>query len=295
MAEEARATRLGRGLSALLGYDDGQLAGKPEMRAVTSPRALPVAQLSPSPLQPRKHFDEEALEELAASIREKGVLQPLLVRPRGDGHYEIVAGERRWRAAQAAGLHEVPVIIRELTDGQVLEAALIENIQRTDLNPVEEARAFKALIETFSHTQEQLSKVVGKSRSHIANSLRLLGLPGPVIELLEAGKLTAGHARTLVGRADAAELAARIIAEAMSVRAAEDLVRDPPATASSPSAPRAKPEKDADTRGLEKELSDKLGLKVTISGRGEKGELRIAYRTLEQLEDVCARLTRSAA
>lgn len=292
MAEEARANRLGRGLSALLGYEEANLA-KSETRGM--PRALPIAHLAPSPLQPRTHFAEEALQELASSIREKGVLQPILVRPKGPDSYEIIAGERRWRAAQLAGIHEIPVVIRDLTDGQVLEVALIENIQREDLNPVEEARAFKALIDKFSHTQEQLSRAVGKSRSHVANSLRLLSLPAPVMVLLEEGKLSAGHARTLIGRSDAEILAKQMVEGQLSVRAAEGLVKEP-AAAPSPSATRSPPEKDADTRGLEKELSDKLGLKVTINAKGgETGELRIAYRSLEQLEDVCSRLSRSAA
>jgi ParB family chromosome partitioning protein len=291
MAEEAKANRLGRGLSALLGYEEAGL-NKTETRG--APRTLPVAQLTPSPLQPRKHFPPETLEELASSIREKGVLQPVLVRPKGEASYEIIAGERRWRAAQIAGVHELPVIVRELTDGQVLEVALIENIQREDLNPVEEARAFKALLDKFGHTQDKLARVVGKSRSHLANSLRLLGLPATVLGRLEAGTLSAGHARTLIGRSDAEALAARIVEAGLSVRATEDLVREGMPAAQGRAPPR-KPEKDADTRGLEKDLGDKLGLSVRINPRGaEGGEVRIAYRTLEQLEDICARLSRSA-
>jgi ParB family chromosome partitioning protein len=293
MAEDAKASRLGRGLSALLGYEEAHLVKPPALRG--GARSLPVAQLSPSPLQPRKNFSPETLEELASSIREKGILQPILVRPKGEDAYEIIAGERRWRAAQMAGVHEVPVIVRELTDGQVLEAALIENIQREDLNPIEEARAFKALIDRFSHTQDALSRVVGKSRSHIANALRLLNLPAGVLTLLEAGKLSAGHARPLVGRADAEALAARIVSAGLSVRATEDLVREPAVPKADARPARPSPEKDADTLGLEKELSDKLGLKVTIHSRGESGELRIAYKTLEQLEDTCARLSRPVA
>ncbi len=294
MAEEAKsATRLGRGLSALLGYEEAHLVKPAAPRS--GQRTLPVAQLSPSPLQPRKHFAAETLEELSASIREKGVLQPILVRGKGEDAFEIIAGERRGRAAQMAGVHEVPVIVRELTDGQVLEAALIENIQREDLNPIEEARAFKALIDRFSHTQDALSRVVGKSRSHIANALRLLNLPSGVLALLEAGALTAGHARPLVGRTDAEDLARRIVDAGLSVRAAEELVREPPAPKGDEPQQHHKPEKDADTIGLEKDLSDKLGLKVTIHPRGEAGELRIAYKTLEQLDDLCARLSRPAA
>ncbi len=294
MVEEARANnRLGRGLSALLGYEEANLT-KPEAKG--TPRTLPVAQLTPSPLQPRTHFTDETLQELASSIREKGILQPLLVRPRGEDRYEIVAGERRWRAAQIAGVHDVPVVVRDWTDGQVLEAALIENIQREDLNAVEEARAFRSLIDKFSHTQDQLSRVVGKSRSHIANALRLLALPAPVLAMVEEGKLSAGHARTLVGRPNAETLATHMIAGQLSVRAAEELVKSDDGLSGPVKMLSLKAEKDADTRGLEKELSDKLGLKVTITTKsGEGGEIKVAYKTLEQLEMVCARLSRTAA
>jgi ParB family chromosome partitioning protein len=260
-------------------------------------RTLPVAQLSPSPLQPRRVFDEEALTDLANSVKEKGVLQPILVRPsaRGDGNYEIVAGERRWRAAQRAGVHEVPVVVRELTDGEVLEVALIENVQRADLNSIEEARGYKTLIDQFGHTQDQLAKIIGKSRPHIANTLRLLSLPQPVQAAVEKGALSAGHARALVGHPNAEGLAQMIAERGLSVREAEDLARkaDAPAAAK-PHA--AKPEKDADTIGLEKSLADQLGLAVDIRDKGKKGgEVRIAYRTLEQLDEICKRLSHSAA
>jgi ParB family transcriptional regulator, chromosome partitioning protein len=292
-ADQARPNRLGRGLSALLGgYEDG---APPRADAGATPRSLPIAQLSPSPLQPRRNFDEEALAELTSSVREKGVLQPILVRPsaKADGSYEIVAGERRWRAAQRAGVHEVPVVVRDLTDGQVLELALIENIQRADLNAVEEARGYKTLIEQFRYTQDQLSKVIGKSRPHIANSLRLLTLPEAVQAYIASGALSAGHARTLVGRADAEALAAEIVKGALSVRAAEDLVKKPAAAKSAPHR-AAKPDKDPDTIGLEKRTSDVLGLKVEINDKGAKGgDVRITYKTLEQLDDICARLSRA--
>ncbi|MFZ1990555.1 MAG: ParB/RepB/Spo0J family partition protein [Alphaproteobacteria bacterium] len=288
--DQTRPNRLGRGLSALLGGADETPPMRPDGKL--APRALPIAQLAPSPLQPRRYFDEQAMTELTSSIREKGVLQPILVRPsaKGDGNYEIVAGERRWRAAQRAGVHEVPIIIRDLTDGQVLEIALIENVQRADLNGIDEARGYKTLIEQFRYTQDQLAKVIGKSRPHIANSLRLLSLPPSVQAHVESGALTAGHVRTLVGRPDAEALAEQMVKGGLSVRAAEDLVRSPE-TPPKEHAARPKHEKDADTLGLEKSISDSLGLKVLINDKGDKGgEVRITYRTLEQLEDVCNRL-----
>ena len=294
--QDDKPSRLGRGLSALLGYDETTLP-RPESRV--APRSLSIAQLTPSPLQPRRRFDEEALAELASSIREKGVLMPILVRPspKGEGRYEIVAGERRWRAAQRAGVHEVPVVIRDLSDGQVLEAALIENIQRADLNGIDEARGYKTLIEQFRYTQDQLSKVIGKSRPHIANILRLLTLPPAVQAHVESGALSAGHARALIGRDDAEALASEMINGKLSVRAAEALVRetDAPHTEHRAKVKPAK-DKDANTLGLEKNISDQLGLAVRIADKGAKGgEVRIAYKTLEQLDEVCRRLSRSAA
>ena len=288
--DQTRPNRLGRGLSALLGGMDEAPPTRSDNRL--GPRTLPIAQLAPSPFQPRRFFDEQAMSELTSSIKEKGVLQPILVRPsaKGDGNYEIVAGERRWRAAQRAGVHEVPIVIRDLTDGQVLEIALIENVQRADLNGIDEARGYKTLIEQFRYTQDQLAKVIGKSRPHIANTLRLLSLPASVQAHVESGVLSAGHVRTLVGRADAESLAEQMVRDGLSVRAAEELVRNPEAPARD-QASRPKPEKDADTLGLEKSISDCLGLKVLINNKGDKGgEVRISYRTLEQLEDVCNRL-----
>ncbi len=232
------------------------------------------------------------MTELTSSVKEKGVLQPILVRlsAKGDGSYEIVAGERRWRAAQRAGVHEVPVVIRDLTDGQVLEIALIENVQRADLNAIDEAEGYKRLIEQFRYTQDQLSKVIGKSRPHIANTLRLLGLPASVQAHVQSGALSAGHVRPLVGRPDAEALAEQMVKGSLSVRSAEALVRAPDAPPKRHLA-GLKPEKDADTLGLEKSVSDSLGLKVVINDKaGKGGELRIAYKTLEQLEDVCRRL-----
>ena len=280
---QAQKKRLGRGLAALIGDDTTEEAVMQDIRSL---RHMPVELLHASPNNPRKHFAEDDLEDLARSIREKGLLQPLVVRPRADGEYEIVAGERRWRAAQKAGIHEIPVLIRELTDGEALEIALIENIQRSDLNPLEEARAYHLLLGQFSYTQQQLAESVGKSRSHIANTLRLLNLPDSVRQQVETGKLTAGHARTLVATDSPAELAEQIIQLGLSVREAETLTRE-----AAPKTRKPKPEKNADTRALEKSLTEAIGLKVAIDDQGAAGgTLSIAYKSLEQLEDVCKRL-----
>jgi ParB family chromosome partitioning protein len=276
--------RLGRGLAALIGDDTSEDAVMQDARTL---RHMPIELLKPSATNPRKHFAEADLDDLAKSIRDKGLLQPIVVRPLAEGEYEIVAGERRWRAAQRAGIHDVPVLIRELSDGEALEIALIENIQRTDLNPLEEARAYGLLLERFSYTQQQLADSIGKSRSHIANTLRLLNLPDSVRRQIEEGNLTAGHARALVATDSPAELADRIIKLGLSVREAEGLARE----ASSPRKPRTKPEKDADTRALEKIVSEAIGLKVEITHKGSAGGmLQISYSTLDQLEDVCRRL-----
>lgn len=280
---QAQKKRLGRGLAALIGDDTTEEAVMQDIRSL---RHMPVELLHASPNNPRKHFAEDDLEDLARSIREKGLLQPLVVRPRADGEYEIVAGERRWRAAQKAGIHEIPVLIRELTDGEALEIALIENIQRSDLNPLEEARAYHLLLGQFSYTQQQLAESVGKSRSHIANTLRLLNLPDSVRQQVETGKLTAGHARTLVATDSPAELAEQIIQLGLSVREAETLTREAALKTRKP-----RPEKNADTRALEKSLTEAIGLKVAIDDQGAAGgTLSIAYKSLEQLEDVCKRL-----
>jgi len=275
--------RLGRGLAALIGDDASEGAVVEDVRNL---RHVPIELLHANPNNPRKHFAEEDLEELARSIREKGVLQPLLARERGDGQYEIVAGERRWRAAQRAGIHDVPVLIRPLSDGEALEIALIENIQRADLNALEEARGYTQLMEEFSYTQQQLAQSVGKSRSHIANTLRLLTLPEAVKKYIEEGALTAGHARTLVATGDAAALADHIVKLGLSVRQAEELSRG-----HAPSERKyAKAQKDADTVALERQLTEALGLKVEIAGKGPGGSLTVHYKTLEQLDEVCHRL-----
>ena len=288
MASKSKAMGLGRGLSALLD-DAADVAVAPDKSTTT----LPVAYLTPNPYQPRQRFDEEALAELTASIREKGLLQPILVRPVGDtGSYEIVAGERRWRAAQTAGLHEVPVVIRALSDGQALELAIVENVQRRDLSPVEEARGYRRLMDEFSHTQEAVAEMVGRSRSHVANLLRLLGLPQPVLELIDGGGLSMGHARALIGADDPAGLARLVTAKGLSVRQTETMAQTAKTARSArPRQPRAQVAKDADTRALERDLSAALGLSVDIRHKGQAGgTITFNYTTLDQLDDLCQRL-----
>ena len=276
--------RLGRGLAALIGDDTSEEAMVQDARSL---RHMPIEMLRASPNNPRKHFAEADLDELAKSIRDKGLLQPLVVRPLEHGEYEIVAGERRWRAAQRAGIHDVPVLIRELSDGEALEIALIENIQRSDLNPLEEARAYGMLLEQFLYTQQQLAESIGKSRSHVSNTLRLLTLPDSVRQQIEQGILTAGHARALVATDSPAELADQIIKLGLSVREAEGLARD----AAPGRKAKAKAEKDADTQALEKAVSEAIGLKVEISHKGDAGgSIVVSYKTLDQLDDICHRL-----
>ena len=280
---------LGRGLSALMADVNLDAAQKEEARPRRD-QMLPIERLFPNPDQPRRDFAPEALAELAASIREKGIIQPLIVRERvaESGTYEIVAGERRWRAAQLAQLHEVPVLIRDLSDTEVLEVAIIENIQRADLNPVEEAAAYKQLMERFGHTQEKLAEALSKSRSHIANLMRLLQLPEEVLVWLREGKLTAGHARALITAADPVAVARKVMAGGLSVRQAEDLVKDRP---SKPRQVRGQ-EKDADTRVLEQDLAANLKMKVSIDhGSDGGGLLSIRYANLDDLDDLCRILT----
>jgi ParB family chromosome partitioning protein len=272
---------LGRGLSALLG--EGELAEEGE--ANRSSRLLPVAFLKPNRFQPRRFFDAGELKELADSIKEKGILQPILVRPtEARDSYEIVAGERRWRAAQLAKLHEVPAIVRTLTDGESLEIAIIENVQRAGLNAIEEAMGYQELMNRFSYTQEQLSDVIGKSRSHIANMLRLLKLPDSIKEMITDGRLSAGHARTLVGIPNPEQMAKTILAGGMTVRQAEK-------KAAAPKVTKRKTDKDADTKALEASVSNALGMNVEIEHKGEKGGIvKIHYKSLEQLDEVMRRL-----
>jgi len=291
MVEHRRG--LGRGLSALLG--DAEEAPAPVGEG-PGPREIPIELLCRNEVQPRWTFADEDLNELAASIREKGVLQPILVRPLDAGKFEIVAGERRWRASQKAGLHSMPALVRLLDDAQVLEIAVIENVQRADLNPIEEAHAYRQLVDLHHRTQEQVADTVGKSRSHVANSLRLMNLPEPVRHYVLGGLLSAGHARAILSTDDPLAFADHVIAQHLSVRETEALVRRGSLTA--PAKPAAggssarRPAKDTDTQALENDLSEVLGLAVEILDRGGVGELRIKYATLEQLDEVCRRLTR---
>ena len=291
MAIPMQKGRLGRGLASLIGETpqaESHLPLHGEQRLVS------IDQLHPSGFNPRKDFDETELAELADSIRSKGLLQPIIARPDPQrGGYEIVAGERRWRAAQKAALHTVPVIVRELSDMEAAEFALIENVQRTDLNPIEEATGYNELMEKFGYTQEQVSEVVGKGRSYLANMVRLLKLPPPVQALLQAGKLTAGHGRALVGHEEAEFIAHRIVEEDLNVRAVELLMQGQPKGRGdgSASTTREVKDKDADTRAFEKDLTDGLGLKVEIKrGSGESGQLTISYGNFDQLDYIRNRL-----
>lgn len=284
---------LGRGLSALMADvspeqpESGTASRKAEM-------LIAIERILPNPDQPRRLFSDDDLEDLANSIAEKGIIQPLILRPVDGGKsYQIVAGERRWRAAQKARLHEVPAIVRDYTDTEALEVAIIENIQRADLNPIEEAQGYRDLMDRFGHTQEKVSDALGKSRSHIANLLRLLSLPDGVQDMLRQGRLTAGHARALITAQHPAELANIVTQRGLSVRETEKLAketRQPKAPGHAP----GKPEKDADTRALEADLSAATGMRVTIDHKpgGTKGSMTIHYKHLEQLDDLCARLSK---
>ena len=278
---------LGRGLSSLMSDVAAPNDPKPVGNAID--RAIPVDQIYPNPDQPRRTFDDQAMDDLTASIAEKGIIQPLIVRerPSANGKYEIVAGERRWRAAQRAQLHEVPVIVRAFSDLEVLEVAIIENIQRSDLNAVDEAAGYKQLMEKFGRTQEEMGTALGKSRSYIANSVRLLTLPDTVLSYLADGRLSAGHARTLVGHPDAEKLAAEIVKKGLSVRNAEKLVKSTKFSAPKKKTIRAST-KDADTIQIESDLSAQLGMKVNIDHAAgkENGQVVLHYRDLEQLDDV---------
>jgi ParB family transcriptional regulator, chromosome partitioning protein len=287
--------RLGRGLAALIGDDVIETpvaVNAPEPAVVplntTGLRQMPIEALKPNPQNPRRVFAEEDIESLARSLKDKGLLQPIVVRPKNAG-YEIVAGERRWRAAQRAGIHTVPVIIRELDDRETLEIAIIENVQRADLNALEEARAYKMLMDQYDYTQQQLADSIGKSRSHIANTMRLMQLPESILNHIEAGTLSAGHARTLVATDNPEDIADKIIKLGLSVRQAEDLSREQNAR------PKAKviKEKDADTRALEKSVSAALGLTVHVEHKGGSGQVVVKYKTLEQLELIAHRLSKA--
>lgn len=294
---------LGRGLSALL--DEVRLTPAASQTVVPAPEAvadvrglqmLPISQVIANPRQPRRHFDERQLEDLVASVRERGIIQPILVRPRDDGRYEIVAGERRWRAAQAARLHEVPAVVRALDDSTGFEIALVENVQRADLNAIEEAAGYRRLMDEYGHTQEILSQLIGKSRSHIANLLRLLDLPQAVRDMVVAGDLSMGHARTLVGAGNVEQLARKVVAEGLSVRALEQLVRNA-GVSENKAGKGKKPIKavganDADIRELERQLESVLGLKAKIAFQANgSGTLSLSYSKLDQLDMLCQKLT----
>ena len=291
MNEDPSRKRLGRGLAALIGEMD-QPAAATSGAVRSADGRVPIAFVAPNPRNPRRNFSDAELADLAQSIREHGVVQPVVVRPSRatSGHYEIIAGERRWRAAQRAGLAELPVIIREVDDRVALELAIVENVQRSDLNPVEEASGYQKLIDEHNYTQLDLANVIGKSRSHVANTLRLLRLPNVIQDMLVDGTLSAGHARTLVTSADPAALAKRIVEEGLSVRQAEALAQMPAGEQEKPAAPHKDEAKDADTLALEKLLSDSMGMRVMVNHKNRGGELRIQYRSLEQLDEICRRI-----
>jgi ParB family transcriptional regulator, chromosome partitioning protein len=295
MAEEGTRSRLGRGLAALIG-DVGE---ESKIERPRGQRRLPIGALRPNARNPRRMFSDNELDELAASLRERGIIQPIIVRPFRNvaNSYEIIAGERRWRAAQRAGLHEVPVVVAEATDEEALQLAIIENVQRTDLNPLEEADGYRALTEEFGNSQEEIAKIVGKSRSYVANTLRLLKLPDSVKEYIHNGKLTAGHARMLVGAEDAERLAREIVARELNVREVEAMARARAQAGGNArkqkSGRSGTSRKDADTLAAEKRVADALGLTVSIDQRrGGGGTLTVRYRSLDQLDDVLRRLER---
>ena len=288
MANEHVKDRLGRGLAALLGDD---FAEDESIERAKGLRTVPIEYVVPNSLNPRKNFNPEDIEDLASSIREKGLLQPIVVRRAAgsDKKFEIIAGERRWRAAQQAQLHEVPVIRRDVSDAEALEIAIIENVQRTDLNAMEEAYGYRRLIDDFGYTQDQLSRAIGKSRPHLTNTLRLLKLPEKIKDFVTDGLLTAGHARALLASPDAETHALQVVQDGLSVRQTESLVKG---TGETRSRKGGKKQKDTDTLALENDLTTALGLKVDIRHKGAKGgELRISYKTLEQLDEICRRLT----
>ncbi|MEM9277533.1 MAG: ParB/RepB/Spo0J family partition protein [Pseudomonadota bacterium] len=300
MSEENSRKRLGRGLAALMGDLDQPISKETNPSVETKEetrgeRDVPIEQIRANPNNPRKHFSDSELEDLTSSIKEHGIVQPILVRPirgedLGGAQFEIIAGERRWRAAQRARLHDVPIIVRDVEDKQALELAIIENVQRADLDAVEEALGYQQLIDGYDYSQNDLARVIGKSRSHVANTLRLLKLPDTVRQLITQGDLSAGHARTLITVDDPDTLAKKIVLEGLSVRQAEMLAQGKPDVSGS-GGKKASKEKSADIRALEQRLEDKLGLKIDLRhGDKEKGELRIKYRSLDQLDEVCRRL-----
>ncbi|MFL6796419.1 MAG: ParB/RepB/Spo0J family partition protein [Xanthobacteraceae bacterium] len=288
MADDHRS-RLGRGLAALIG-DVGPQSSTPDR--TRAQRRAPIEQLRPNPRNPRRNFSEAELDALATSIKERGVIQPVVVRAvRGGQGFEIIAGERRWRAAQRAGLHEIPIVPLEATDSEALELAIIENVQRSDLNPLEEAAGYEVLASEYQHSHDEIAKIIGKSRSHVSNMLRLLKLPEPVKAYINAGRISAGAARMLVGATDPEEMAREIVERGLNVRQVEALAKARGAGAGKTRGTRTA--KDADTAALERRVSDALGLKVHIEHHGDRGVLRIDYRSIDQLDDVLRRLERA--
>ncbi|WP_339759505.1 ParB/RepB/Spo0J family partition protein [uncultured Hoeflea sp.] len=291
MSDEISKKRLGRGLAALIGEIDQpvQSQSKP---SVSADRTVPIEHVSRNPRNPRRTFDPTDLEDLSNSIRQHGIVQPVMVRRAGEDRFEIIAGERRWRAAQMAGLVEIPVIVRDVDDRTALEIAIVENVQRADLNALEEAQGYEQLIAQYGYTQNDLGEVIGKSRSHVANSLRLLKLPDEVRTMLAEGALSAGHARAIVSTSDPVRLARKIADEGLSVRDAEKLAQKDADQSNRPEGLETKSgnrsdDKDADTIALERSLSDVLGLKVQLAHKGQGGQLRIEYKSLEQLDELC--------
>ncbi len=294
MSEDPTRRRLGRGLAALIGEMDQPIGKESEpTKPVAADRKIPIEFISRNPRNPRRTFDEAELQDLATSIRQHGIVQPVVVRPMPGDRYEIIAGERRWRAAQLAGFSEIPVILRDVDDRTALEIAIVENVQRSDLNPLEEALGYDQLMEEHGYTQNDLGDIVGKSRSHVANSLRLLKLPEPVREMLSAGALSAGHARALIPTSDPTTLARAVIAKGLSVRDTEKLAQNDIRLQNAPDqGAKSRPEKDADTIALERSLTDSLGLDVSVSHKATGGHLKISYKTLDQLEEICRLLER---
>ncbi len=293
MNDDLSKRRLGRGLAALIGEMDQPTPVDTGRPAVNPDRLVPIEFISRNPRNPRRYFDETELHDLASSIRQHGIVQPVVVRTIAIDRYEIIAGERRWRAAQLAGLIEIPVIVRDVDDKTALEIAIVENVQRADLNPLEEALGYEQLIAEHGYTQNDLGEIIGKSRSHVANSLRLLKLPDPVRDMLAAGSLSAGHARALVSTSDPTTLARTVVSKGMSVRDAERLAQNDIKAQNDPRpAGIRRDEKDSDTLALERTLSDTLGLDVSINHRGNGGQVKISYKTLEQLEEICRLLER---
>ena len=293
MNDDLSKRRLGRGLAALIGEMDQPTPVETGRPGVNPDRMVPIEFISHNPKNPRRYFDETELHDLASSIRQHGIVQPVVVRTVSTDRYEIIAGERRWRAAQLAGLIEIPVIVRDVDDKTALEIAIVENVQRADLNPLEEALGYEQLIAEHGYTQNDLGEIIGKSRSHVANSLRLLKLPEPVRDMLAGGSLSAGHARALVSTSDPATLARTIVSKGMSVRDAERLAQNDIKAQNDPRPAAArKDDKDSDTLALERTLSDTLGLDVAINHRGSGGQVKISYKTLEQLEEICRLLER---